>query len=463
MTTGSAQAGLPAWLEMGDQLTPEEYTQHEGVWLSEIEEHVNPILASGMRATGNVFVEWRGEGLYVYDPVGKQLFDCLGAGGVFGLGFRHPRVIEAVKHQLDRMPLSTRMGLVPAQGTLAKRLLARAPGDFQYVFFGNSGTESVEAALKLARVATGRGGLVGTTEGYHGMSTGTISLSGLKMWRDGVGPMLGRTRLVPHGSIEALEAVVNETTAAVVLEPIQWASGCKVPEPDYFPKVRELCDRTGALLILDEVQTGLGRTGYWFACEHWGVKADILCVGKVLSGGVVPISATLYTARVFEGEKNRGLFNNSSFGGNPLACTAGVAAMDVLEGDGLVERSRALGEQLEQGFDQIREEFPGIVAGQHGLGLMRCLEMTHPLYGFVFQEILRRDHSILVASMAHIPQFVRVSPPFICTDDDLAHLVKATSDTVRTLQEMGPEKVQAYFQEILQKIQAAAKAAAGEG
>ncbi|MCA9790673.1 MAG: aminotransferase class III-fold pyridoxal phosphate-dependent enzyme, partial [Candidatus Eremiobacteraeota bacterium] len=234
MTTSSAEATLPSWLQMGEVLTAEECDQSCQEWLELTGAHINRLLAIGLKASGNPFVEWRSEGIHVYRPTGEALFDCLGAGGVFGLGFRHPQVVAAVKAQLDRCPLSTRMGVVPAQAVLAKKLLSHAPAGMTNVFFGNSGTESVEAAIKLARLATGRSGLIGTHQGYHGMSTGTISLSGLSMWRDGLGTPLGDTRLVAHGKLDALERTLDASVAAVVLEPIQWASGCRVAPPDYF-------------------------------------------------------------------------------------------------------------------------------------------------------------------------------------------------------------------------------------
>ena len=443
---------LPPWLLQPETISEEACSAMEQELIGTVGEHVNYLLGIGQQVIEAPFVEWRCEGKYVYDPKGREFFDCMGAGGVFGLGFRHPRVIEAVKAQLDRMALSTRAGLVPAQAALAEKLIKVAPPGLKGVFFGSSGTEAVEAAIKLARLATGRPGLVGTHFGYHGLSLGTISLSGLRLWRQGVEPALGGTTLIQHGNLAELRSVVDETTAAVILEPIQWAAGCRVADDEYFKEVKAHCRRMGALLILDEIQTGLGRTGHWFACEHWGVEPDILCVGKVLSGGVVPVSATLYSEQVQQAERMRLLFNNSSFGGNPLACTAGYAAMECLE-DGLLENSKRLGDQLGEGFDSLREEFPDLVAGQHGLGLMRCLEMTQPIYGSMLADYLRRESRIMTASLAHIPQFIRVSPPFICEPEDIDHLMAETRRIVRKFQEMGMEALTQELQAMSGRFQ----------
>ncbi len=453
MTPSTTAQTLPSWLQLPDQLDPDQSQDLERDWFEATKDHVNRLLAIGLKASNFPFVEWRSEGLYVYGPTGQRLFDCLGAGGVFGLGFRHPRVVAAVKAQLDRGPLATRMGVVPGQSVLAQKLVEVTPEGLDHVFFANSGTESVEAAIKLARLATGRSGLVGTHQGYHGMSVGTISLSGLGMWREGLGDMLASSKLVPHGNLELMEKALDDQTAAVVLEPIQWAAGCRVVDKDYFKKVKSLCERAGALLILDEIQTGLGRTGTWFCCEQFEVVPDLLCVGKVLSGGVVPVAATVYNKRVFAGEKNRAMFNNSSFGGNPLACAAGTATIEVLQ-DGLLERSRLLGERLEKGYGEICQQFPEVLKGQHGMGLMRCLEFSHPVYGYVFQESMRNDKNILTAAMAHIPQYVRVSPPFICGDDDLDLLIESTRQVVEQMKQDGFEKVHEKFSRVIAAAQA---------
>jgi len=427
-------------------------------WMSDtgqvLEEHVVPFLATAQKIMDSAFVEWRGEGKYIYSPEGDKWFDCVGAGGVFALGFAHPDLVESVVEQAKRGGLATRVGFLPGQAELTEKLLAITPDNLKYVYFGNSGTEAVEAAIKLARLSTGKKKLIGTHMGYHGMSIGTISLSGINMWRDGVGPYLESSVLVTHGDIASLEEAIDNDTAAVVLEPIQWASGCKVVPDDYFAQVRELCDKHDALLIFDEVQTGLGRTGKKFALEHWGVEPDILCTGKILSGGMVPVSAVMYSDRVHRGERMRPLFNNSSFGGNPLACAAGITTLSLLE-EKYFDRAARLGDLLGEIFDELAEEFPQYITAHHGLGLMRCLEFSVPLYGAVFSEWLRKQESILVAAMGHIPQFVRISPPFICEDEDLRVLKKACVSVINSMAEQTPQELFQDFSAILQKVQVA--------
>ncbi|HIB67059.1 MAG TPA: aspartate aminotransferase family protein [Phycisphaerales bacterium] len=443
---------LPTYLSKEDNLSAEEAQAIHDQTGRVLEANVVPFLAKAQRIMGSAFLEWRGEGKYILTPDGTKFFDCVGAGGVFGLGFAHPDIVEAVTLQARRGGLATRAGFIPGQAELAEKLLSLTPKSLQYVYYGNSGTEAVEAAIKMARVATGKKKLIGTHLGYHGMSVATISLSGIGMWRDGIGPYLEGTQLVTHGSLAALEEVVDSDTAAVVLEPIQWASGCKVVDKDYFKGVKALCEKHGAMLILDEVQTGLGRTGKVFAMEHWDVEPDLLCVGKVLSGGMVPISAVVYNQRVHKGERMRPLFNNSSFGGNPLACAAGITTLNLLS-DRYFQRAEKLGDLLGESFEEIKSKFPEHVAGYHGLGLMRCLEFSNPLYGAVFAEWLRRDESIITAAMGHIPQFVRISPPFICEDEDIVALKESCLRVIGELAKYTPQELFSDFNKTLQKVQ----------
>lgn len=442
---------LPRALQEAETVSPERATELLQDVGRSLEERMVPFMAKVSRELEIAFVEWRGEGIYVYTPDGKKKFDCVGAGGVFGLGFAQPDIVEAVCRQARRGGLATRAGFVPNQAELAEKLLALAPDNLKFAFFANSGTESLECAIKLARLATGKSKLIGTHLGYHGLSTGTISLSGIGLWRDGIGPYLEGTDLVHHGDLEGLAEVLDEDTAAVVLEPIQWASGCKVVAPDYFQKVHEMCKAKGALLILDEVQTGLGRTGYKFALEHWNVKPDILCIGKILSGGMIPISAVLYTKEVQAAEHNRSLFNNSSYGGNPIACAAGITTLNLLQ-DKYFERARLLGEQMAAGFDALLEEFPELLNGYHGLGLMRCLEFAAPVAGFLFGSRMSSRQQVVVASMGHMPHLVRVSPPFICSDEDMAYLLGAARACLLELRELGMEGMMKELEGVIAAI-----------
>lgn len=452
MQTLPEKAMLEQLSSLPEQLSPEQSRQLMDETLEAYEAHLDRFLPLYVRILGEEMLEWRAEGSFLYTPSGERYMDCLGAGGVFGLGFRHPKVVQAVKHQLDRVALSSRIFLNPTTAALARKLTSIAPEGLEQVWFANSGTESLEAALKLARLATGRPGIVGTQFGYHGMSIGTLSISGLDAWRRGTEPAVGGSSVIAFNDLEAVQHAVTRETAALVLEPVQWASGCEVATTEYLQGVRQHCDKVGALLIFDEVQCGLGRAGTLWGCSPSGVIPDLLCVGKVLSGGVIPLAAVLYNDRVRQGERDRPQFNNSSYGGNPVACSAGLAALEVLVDDGLLERAYRLGERLGECLDEWVKKFPKALKSHRGAGLMRCLELKQPSMGSVMQDFTRK-HRVIVASMMHMPQFVRVSPPFTATEEEFDFFLQAVETALSELQQMSLMDVMRYNNEFGKKAQ----------
>lgn len=438
--------------ELPEQLSEAESQQLMQETLQAYEEHIDRFLPLYIRVLGEEMLEWRAEGSYLISPSGKRWMDCLGAGGVFGLGFRHPKVVAAIHKQADRVGLSSRLFLNPVTAALAKKLCSIAPNGLDQVWFANSGTESLEAALKLARLATGRPGIVGTEFGYHGMSIATLSISGLEAWRKGTEPAVGGSAVIPFNDFAAVEKAVTRQTAALVLEPVQWASGCEVARADYLQAVKDHCQKVGALLIFDEVQCGLGRAGTLWGHTPMGVVPDMMCVGKVLSGGMMPLAAVLYNARVRQGEQDRPQFNNSSYGGNPMSCAAGLAALEVLIDDGLLERAGELGHRLGKALDEWVEKHPKALKSHRGAGLMRCLELKQPSMGSVMQDYVR-DRGVIVASMMHMPQFVRVSPPFTATDEEFDFFLQAVEQSLAELAKMSLMDLMRYNNDFGKKAQ----------
>jgi putrescine aminotransferase len=435
MQSVAKQDLLSQLYELPEKLEPEQAKQLMEETLRAYEEHIDRFLPLYVRVLGEEMLEWRAEGSWLYSPTGERWMDCLGAGGVFGLGFRHPKVVDAVKKQIDRVGLSSRLFLNPVTAACAKKLASLAPEGLDQVFFANSGTESLEAALKLARLASGKPGIVGTHFGYHGMSIATLSISGLEAWRKGTEPAVGGSAVIGFNDIEQVRKAVTKDTAALVLEPVQWASGCEVATTEYLKAVREHCDKVGAFLIFDEVQCGLGRAGTLWGCTPSGVIPDILCVGKILSGGVMPIAAVIYNAKVRYGERDRPQFNNSSYGGNPMSCAAGLAALNVMTDDGVLERAIELGSRLGTVLDEWVKKYPKALKSHRGAGLMRCLELKQPSMGSVMQDFARKRH-VIVASMMHMPQFVRVSPPFTASDEEFDFFLKAVEESLEELSKM---------------------------
>ncbi len=420
-------------------------------------DHIDPSKVLSSRFLKAGMTEWFSEGCYSIDPQGKKYFDALGSGGVFGLGYRHPKVIQAVREQMDRYCLSGRFGVTPAQGYLAQELLKRAPGSFERVYFGNSGTEAIEAAIKLALLTTGRDKLIGTELGYHGMSVGALSLGNISFWRQGLGCLLSQAKIVPNGDAAAMVKAIDAETAAVVIEPIPWAAGCPVYPREYFSQIRERCDETGALLIVDEIQTGMGRVGSWFASEVLGIEPDILCVGKILSGGVIPISATLYGRQCILKEDSRMPFNVSSFGGNALACVAGLATIDTLEEENLIERCYDLGLRVEERFESWTQRFPEVVVGHRGLGLMRCIDVAEVPMGYylMFESV---QEGYVIGAMSHMPTSIRISPPFIATEAEIDGLLDTMEEKIVELSKMTAQNLGQYMSEMAKEYQKAVKA-----
>ncbi|MEW6573689.1 MAG: aminotransferase class III-fold pyridoxal phosphate-dependent enzyme [Bacillota bacterium] len=394
---------------------------------------VNDGMARLYRFMGFTTLEWENRGAVLKDVYGKEYIDC-GGYGVFIHGHRHPKVVAAVKAQLDQFALSNRLLPQKPVVDLARLLAEVTPGNLQYTFFCNSGAEAVEGALKLARAYTGRKGYVAAYGGFHGKTYGSLSASGRELYREPFYPLLPGFTHVPFADVAAMEAAVTEETAAVILEPIQGEAGVQVPPDDYLPRVREICDRRGALLILDEVQTGFGRTGKMFACEHWGVTPDILCMAKALGGGVMPIGAFIATPQVFEPFNSNPYLHSSTFGGNPLACAAGCAAITALREEGLVERASALGDKAIFRLRQLVQEYPKTVAAVRGKGLLIGIEFTKEgALGLFISTLL--DKGVIVTHSLNQHRVARVMPPAVIPDELLDRALTAVTESVAEVNE----------------------------
>ncbi|MHB1127039.1 MAG: aminotransferase class III-fold pyridoxal phosphate-dependent enzyme [Bacillota bacterium] len=391
-------------------------------------QYVNDGMARLYRFMGFTTLEWEHSGAIVRDIHGKEYIDCAGY-GVFTHGHRHPKVVQAVKDQLDKFPLSNRTlphGLV---AELGKRLAEITPGNLQYSFFCNSGTEAVEGALKLARAYTGRKEYVSTYGAFHGKSYGSLSASGRELYREPFYPFIPGFSHVPFGDLQSMDAAINENTAAVILEPIQGEGGVQIPPDDYLPRVREICSQRGALLILDEVQTGMGRTGKMFACEHWDVVPDIMCLAKALGGGVMPLGAFTTNSEVFQPFNENPFLHSSTFGGNPLACAAGIAAIRALQEEKLVERAAQLGEVCLSRFKKLQAEYPRVISEVRGKGLLLGIEFVKDgAGGFIISELL--NSGVIVLHSLNKNSVIRFMPPAVISEDQLEKALQVFDDAV---------------------------------
>jgi putrescine aminotransferase len=407
-------------------------------------EHVNPgFLEYRKSVTGgglDAAVEWADSGPCTFvDVNGREYIDCLGGFGIFNVGHRHPRVVGAVRAQLGRMALHSQDLLDPLRAMLAKTLAMLTPGDLQYSFFCNSGTEAVEGALKLARAFDpAKQTILGATRGFHGKSFGSLSVSAKAAFRRPFGSMLPNVEHVPFNNLSELRrrmhtlSAVGEDVAAVILEPIQGEGGVNLPDDHYLRGVRALCDEFGALLVLDEVQTGMGRTGAMFACEHWGVVPDILCLAKAFGGGVMPAGAVVGTERVFSRFFDDPFVHTTTFGGNPLACAAALATIDVLIEEELPARAARMGDYMLRGLREAVKGHEDLVVDVRGKGLMIALEFANDKVGFGVAKGMF-DRGVLVAGTLVNARVVRVEPPLVIREDQADRVFETLSTALRAM------------------------------
>jgi len=381
-------------------------------------------------------LEWEGQGSLLYDLTGRRFIDCLGGYGIYSAGIRHPKIVKAVADQLQRMPLSSQELIDPLRGALAELLGEIAPGDLQYSFFINNGTDAVEGAYKLARLYTGRINMISSIRGFHGKSAGSLSLMGKWEYREPFLPLLPGVQFVEFGDADAVEDelykadATGKGVAAVIMEPIQGEAGAIVPPDDFWPRIRKACDEYGALLIADEVQTGLGRTGKMFGVDHWKTVPDILCLGKALGGGVMPLSAFVSTPKIWSVLEKNPFIHTSTFGGNPLACAAGIAAIHVTLEEDLVGQAHRKGRYLLGELTALQMRYDRVLRKAQGRGLLLGLEFENTEIGYkVVAGLFKRG--VLVAGTLTNSRVVRIEPALNIPDPMIDEVLEILEDTLK--------------------------------
>jgi putrescine aminotransferase len=400
--------------------------------LRQYADHLNPAWVRGYKFLGVETLEMEAEGAIIRDAYGREYLDFACGPAVFILGHRHPRVVEAARRELDRMPLSVRIMANEPMGALADLLADVTPGDLQYVFLCNSGAEANEAAIKLARVATGKPEIIGTIGAYHGKTLGALSVSGREEYRAPFEPLLPGVAHVPFGDAAAIAAAITPRTGAVILEPIQGEGGVVVPPDGYLREVRQLCDRAGAVLIVDEVQTGMGRTGRMWACEHEGITPDILTSSKGLGGGVAPVGATIARPHLWEPLVRNPLIHTTTFG-NRLGWAAAIATIKVIRDEGLLPRATVIGDRLVAGFRQAASTASGLITAVRGRGCLVGVEFGDPDVALlVLSGLMQRR--VLAFSGFNKTNFIRFAPPLIATDAQVDRAVEAFTEALAEVQ-----------------------------
>ncbi len=365
-------------------------------------------------STDYTAVEWRDEGAVFQDVNGKEYIDCLGGFGIYVTGHRHPKVLKAVREQLEKQAIHSQELIDPLRTYLARLVAQITPGDLQYSFFTNSGTESVEACLKMSMLATGRKHFIGTIGAFHGKTLGALGGTSKAVFREPFLPLLNWSH-VPFGDIDALATLVKacdfsgNKVAAIMLEPIQGEGGINVAPPGYLMAARELCDQYGACLVFDEVQSGMARSGRMFACEWDGVTPDLMALGKGFGGGVMPIGACVGNARTWQRYIENPFLHTTTFGGNPLACSAAIATINVLLEEDLAGAAHEKGQYLLKRMGEIAARHPRVMVGARGRGLMLGMEFSDNELGYeVSKNLFARN--ILISGTYINSRVLRVEP-----------------------------------------------------
>jgi ornithine--oxo-acid transaminase len=413
--------------------------------------YLNPTLVKVQRITGFDRVYTRAEGAYLYDANGNAYLDFLSGYSVYNMGRNHPVVKQAIRDVLDLdLANLVQMDCSLLSGLLAEALLKKVPPHLEAVFFCNSGTEANEGALKFARAATGRPGIVSLRSGYHGLSYGSLSVTGIPNFQEGFGPLLTDTAQVKMGDLAGLERLLRKrNVAAFLVEPVQ-GKGVKFPQDDFFVQAEILCRKYGTLFICDEVQTGLGRTGRWWGFEHWNLEPDIVTVAKSLSGGFVPCGAIITRREIYQKVFNRldrCVVHSSTFGRNNLAMACGLASLTVLEDEKLIENSARVGQILIERLDALRSKHT-FLKEVRGKGLMIAIEFDEPpelalkmawrflhkIDKALFPQLvivpLLSKHRVLTQVAGHNMDVIKILPPLIIGEREVDYFVNAFDQTL---------------------------------
>ena len=367
----------------------------------------------------------KGKGSHVWDINGKEYIDCMGGYGVALVGHQNERVTKAIKEQVDKIITVHSSLYNKTREEFLKTLIGLAPKGLSQVHLNNSGAEAVEAAIKFARKFTGKKGMVAMKGSYHGKSLGALSLTFNPKYKKAFEPLVEKVSFASFGDIQSVRDAIDDDTAFVILEPIQGESGIVVAPEGFLQEVRKLCDEKGILLIFDEIQAGLGRTGRLWACEHWNTVPDIMCLAKGIAGGV-PMGATLVRpdilAAISKGE------HSSTFGGNPLSCAAGIAALKALTEDGLIKNSEEMGKIFIKGLEKLKENH-SIIREVRGKGLMIGVELKFEVKD-VLMSLIEKGVLMLYSGR----NILRILPPLVITENDITKVLQ-TLDTVLTEEE----------------------------
>lgn len=400
----------------------------------EFADHVSSGKAEFFNQAGIDFIIGKREGIYIWDLEGKRLINCHSNGGVFNLGHRNPRVIAALQRALQELDIGNHYLVSEARAVLGDRLAEIAPGDINRVIFGVSGGEAVDMAIKLARGYSSKTRIISALGGYHG-HTGLSLAAGDKQFRKPFEPLSPGFIQVPFGDLDALEAVMDEDTAAVIFETIPATYGISIPPEDFYAGVRKLCNQHEVVMIMDEVQTGLGRCGEIWGIDSYGIVPDIIVTGKGLSGGIYPITATLYREHLNPFMHDNPFIHVSTFGGSELGCYAALEVLDILHEAGFLEHVRDMAAIFEAGFKQLQEKHPLVMEGYRQRGLMMGLKLGNENLAPLMTRI-GFEAGLLVMYANNDPSVLQVLPPLIIQEEEAKKVIAILEAMLSQLTEL---------------------------
>jgi len=422
-----------------DALTADEKKQIHDESIENFNENVNPGWLEYRKSvsTDAAFIEWTDSVDHFEDLNGVQFIDCLGGFGIYTCGHRNPAILKTVQAQLSRYALHSQELVDPLRGYLAKITALATPGDLQYCFFTNGGAEAVEMAIKLARLATGGRWYISTVGAFHGKSMGAISMGGKGAYREDYIPMIQQVQHVEYGNAAATEVAiknlvaVGEKVAGVIVEAIQGEAGVIIPPPGYFKELRAICDKYGVALIVDEIQTGMGRTGTLWRCEAEDVVPDIMTFGKAYGGGIMPITGIIARPNMWV-EKlidNPWILGSPTFGGNPLACAAAIATFKFMLENDIPGLCKKRGEQFMAKLEELHQKYPTVLTAYRGVGLLICMEFPEAEVGYsVTKNLFSRR--VMTAGTLVNAKTVRIEPPAVLSDESIAHVFGALEESL---------------------------------
>ncbi len=421
---------------MGKEMNKSELEELKQKALSDFAKYVNPQKARTLKNAGLSIIEGKREGAAVWDVTGEKYIDCITSAGSFNVGRRNPEIVNALKNALDEYDLGVFLLCSKPKADLAKKLAEITPGDLQYTMYGSGGGEANDFAIKLSRGFSMKTEVISTIKAYHGHTGFSLAAIGRDEYKKPFFPMVPGYTQVAYNDLKAMEEAVTEDTAAIIIEPVQGEGGIYPATDEYMKGLRKLCDDTETLLIFDEIQTGFGRTGKFFSCEHSGVVPDIMTIAKSMGGALYPISATIYREELNDFIVTHPFTHLSTFGGSDLGCIVSLAVIDYLIENKIPEHADKMGKRFQKGYDELLKKYPELFKEVRRKGLMMGLQYTNDSIGprMSYQLAL---NGVMAIYTGNEPSVMRLMPTLTIEPDEVDFVIEALDKSMAEIMKQG--------------------------